>query len=416
MMKRRNTTDDNNSTTWSICPYYYTHNNGSSDDILLHRRESKLQLQQHQSYQLPSTTTKETKRTSRRRYSYPFIIKLNDPLKFDHLDEHERIQRQSLVRTWSTARQQTKRTEKRLTLAKILSEISPKNNNSNNNNIDDCGSSVSNMSRDRTQKAWDIAGNILGNRNINSSNKTFYSDDALAEKWEVIRQYNPQLDDEKIQEELNGEGEEDEGHLYTVIHNENSEVISSNGNRVSVMTTKPSQVRVMSSNMDNRDGLNMNNYRNSVAHNTGSNIQHSALVVNTTLPSRQVENNNDNSSVIDIFVHNNSSPSDASPTEDLISSSTRMLPENLEAGTLNDINPERASGRGEKMLQLDVALFIFGFLIFPLWWVGAWRYFMKIDKATVSKQLNIFRILNCYMATVSLIITGLIIGLVTVWA
>ncbi|ORE03924.1 hypothetical protein BCV72DRAFT_307805 [Rhizopus microsporus var. microsporus] len=58
--------------------------------------------------------------------------------------------------------------------------------------------------------------------------------------------------------------------------------------------------------------------------------------------------------------------------------------------------------------QLDIFLFLFGFLIFPCWWFGAWRYFLR---PTHGQCGQIFQILNCCMSLVSLLIAGLLVGL-----
>lgn len=65
--------------------------------------------------------------------------------------------------------------------------------------------------------------------------------------------------------------------------------------------------------------------------------------------------------------------------------------------------------------SIDMFLFLFGFLFFPLWWVGAWKYIMQTHVKT-AKRREVFQILNCCMSLSSLILLGLIIGLVTVWA
>ncbi|CAO3620540.1 unnamed protein product [Mucor hiemalis] len=68
--------------------------------------------------------------------------------------------------------------------------------------------------------------------------------------------------------------------------------------------------------------------------------------------------------------------------------------------------------------SFDMILFLFGFLFFPLWWVGAWNYIMQTQTKSSKKpkRREVFQILNCCMSLSSLILLGLIIGLVTVWA
>lgn len=67
--------------------------------------------------------------------------------------------------------------------------------------------------------------------------------------------------------------------------------------------------------------------------------------------------------------------------------------------------------KGEKAdlsFQLDIFLFLFGFLIFPCWWFGAWRYFLR---PTHGQCGQIFQILNCCMSLISLLMAGLLVGL-----
>lgn len=59
---------------------------------------------------------------------------------------------------------------------------------------------------------------------------------------------------------------------------------------------------------------------------------------------------------------------------------------------------------------VDVFLFLFGFLIFPLWWVGAWYYVIQKQDG-VTKSREVFQLLNCCMSLVSLLLIGLMIGL-----
>lgn len=66
-----------------------------------------------------------------------------------------------------------------------------------------------------------------------------------------------------------------------------------------------------------------------------------------------------------------------------------------------------------------IYFFLFGFLIFPLWWIGAWQYMREkknYSDRTVPKNREVFPILNFLMSLVSLLLIGLVIGLSTVWA
>ncbi|KAI8968974.1 hypothetical protein BDF20DRAFT_892620 [Mycotypha africana] len=68
-----------------------------------------------------------------------------------------------------------------------------------------------------------------------------------------------------------------------------------------------------------------------------------------------------------------------------------------------------------KTARVDMLLLLFGFLFFPLWWYGSWRFFMHTEykQKTAAKHLQL---INCFMSLVSLLLLGLMIGLVTVWA
>lgn len=82
------------------------------------------------------------------------------------------------------------------------------------------------------------------------------------------------------------------------------------------------------------------------------------------------------------------------------------------------ISPEAVTPLNSPPLKeslVDVLLFLFGFLIFPLWWIGAWYYVTK-KKDSVTKSREVFQLLNCCMSLVSLLLIGLMIGLTTVWA
>ncbi|GAA5803117.1 hypothetical protein HPULCUR_008592 [Helicostylum pulchrum] len=71
----------------------------------------------------------------------------------------------------------------------------------------------------------------------------------------------------------------------------------------------------------------------------------------------------------------------------------------------------------KKSSQKEKLLFLFGFLLFPLWWVGACQYIIQQqDHRYLSEDREIFQILNCLMSLASLLLVGLMIGLTTVWA
>ncbi|KAI7908307.1 uncharacterized protein BX663DRAFT_493758 [Cokeromyces recurvatus] len=184
------------------------------------------------------------------------------------------------------------------------------------------------------------------------------------ERWDIIPYYLPQLDNEKVQEEEGGGGlcekqqdSKDEIHSYEPTH-------------ISNKLIKTKEIHSQQQ-------------------------QQQLRVVNNTDDDNNSHRHTINSPII----------------EDLISSSTHMLSDHLEAGTIDD----RQEKDNDLHPHMDIALFLFGFLFFPLWWIGAWRYLRK-KTMNITKQDHLFCMLNCYMTMVSLIITGLIIGLVTAWA
>ncbi|KAL0074450.1 hypothetical protein J3Q64DRAFT_1778108 [Phycomyces blakesleeanus] len=70
----------------------------------------------------------------------------------------------------------------------------------------------------------------------------------------------------------------------------------------------------------------------------------------------------------------------------------------------------------------DSLLFLFGFIFFPLWWIGAWRYFKypsrEINPSETKSILPLssrgIRQLNCWMSVSSILITAILVGLL-VW-
>ncbi|KAI9025806.1 hypothetical protein CLU79DRAFT_743173 [Phycomyces nitens] len=70
----------------------------------------------------------------------------------------------------------------------------------------------------------------------------------------------------------------------------------------------------------------------------------------------------------------------------------------------------------------DSLLFLFGFLFFPLWWIGAWRHLKyPSNGANCSKDKSLWALsareigqLNCWMSVSSILIVGILVGLL-VW-
>lgn len=74
----------------------------------------------------------------------------------------------------------------------------------------------------------------------------------------------------------------------------------------------------------------------------------------------------------------------------------------LEAGSIGQSNVKPLDP------HLDLALFLFGFFLFPFWWYGAWRYFSSPTETTLALT---FQLLNCLLSLFSLLLIGLLVGL-----
>ncbi|KAI7890074.1 uncharacterized protein EV154DRAFT_262263 [Mucor mucedo] len=82
----------------------------------------------------------------------------------------------------------------------------------------------------------------------------------------------------------------------------------------------------------------------------------------------------------------------------------------IDMGSPEPITPLPTPPSPPKESLVDVFLFLFGFVIFPLWWVGAWFYVIQKQDG-VTKRREVFQLLNCCMSLVSLLLIGLMIGL-----
>ncbi|RCH79792.1 hypothetical protein CU098_006286 [Rhizopus stolonifer] len=301
-MQRRNTIDSVQS-TWPMCHYYYTHNNGSSDDILIHQRpRSDFMTRKKQPL---SSSYKGVKRF----YTYPpfsrsaFLSpKRSLPNKKYHNDLRAAFYANTSLRKYKSRQQNQK---KRQTLSNILTALTQ-------------GSSCPTM----------------GLGNISKNNRHDLIDTVhMQTKWDSIRLYHPQLDNEKIQQDM-----------------EQEDII-----------------------------LDLQRTRRN---------QHDMIAVNQALhepphtPAGQ-EEEEQQSIIIQI-----PTPSDMVPVSKTVYFSSK-----------------------------DMYLFLFGFLFFPLWWYGAWRYFAcdPTMRMFMSKRQQAFQMLNIFTSLASLLLTGLIVGLVTVW-
>jgi hypothetical protein len=375
-MKRRNTIDSAITEVWPICQYYYTHNNGSCDDILIQHRDTVKRVQRKQSQRKLIHKKSLQEFLHQKRYTYPMRYnKVMDQRRdFPH-DFNTRCV-PLIARRWSTIRM---RKQKRQTLADIITALSSPNS--------------------RTLAAGSIS--------KSDDNKDANRRNTLESKWDSIRQYNPHLDNEKIEKEFTeqfGRGSLDEGYSHSPMMESQIPVLeqqqSRNNSAVPIATATNTLLNssIISIETTNQFLLNSSADQSITATTTGD----LSGDLFTILPMQ------DHSSTID---HSNSSSS----------SSSSNSSNNSSLSSANSLFLLSMEGRGQQQKEAynsstDMFLFLFGFLFLPLWWFGAWRYFMQQDKTLISKQRLSFQILNCCMTLASLLMTGLMIGLVTVWA
>ncbi|KAF1799856.1 hypothetical protein FB192DRAFT_1474675 [Mucor lusitanicus] len=352
-MKRRNTIDSLHG-NWPIVQYYYTHNNGSCDDIL---------IQHHKSFDTPRQIHQNPSNYNNRRRTFP--MERSSPGGF-HYQQQQQQQQQNrrhshkiqvvapspiIVRQGSSYRhqqQQQRHKKKRETLANIISNLSRSNSSTLTSG------NISSMNNDDTTRV----------------------DSDLDIKWETIRQYNPQLDNEKILEQ-DSEEEEDEGYSHDV-------------------TFQRQRNDVAAAAMDMNEGSNNNN-NSSGSSSNGSN--------GLFLPAGQEGEESGTRSSDEVSIQ-----MDAANSSHEMAATAASAPK-IQLPTATTLVP-----MSNTVDHTDMFLFLFGFIFFPLWWIGTWRFFMQPDRALLHKQQRGFQIVNCCMALASLLLTGLIIGLVTVWA
>ncbi|KAL0136746.1 hypothetical protein V8B55DRAFT_1440283 [Mucor lusitanicus] len=326
-MKRRNTIDSLHG-NWPIVQYYYTHNNGSCDDIL---------IQHHKSFDTPRQIHQNPSNYNNRRRTFP--MERSSPGGF-HYQQQQQQQQQNPAAA--------KAQKKRETLANIISNLSRSNSSTLTSG------NISSMNNDDTTRV----------------------DSDLDIKWETIRQYNPQLDNEKILEQ-DSEEEEDEGYSHDV-------------------TFQRQRNDVAAAAMDMNEGSNNNN-NSSGSSSNGSN--------GLFLPAGQEGEESGTRSSDEVSIQ-----MDAANSSHEMAATAASAPK-IQLPTATTLVP-----MSNTVDHTDMFLFLFGFIFFPLWWIGTWRFFMQPDRALLHKQQRGFQIVNCCMALASLLLTGLIIGLVTVWA
>lgn len=365
-MKRRNTIDCATSDIWPICQYYYTHNNGSYDDVLTQHRGivNRVQRQQSQRRLVQKKSLQDS--MYYKRYTYPMRHNNKDK-KSDFL----------IVRGWSTTH---RRKQKRQTLANIITALSSGADSKTSAAV---GSISKSSSNDNNSKK------IITNATSRS---------ILESKWANIRQYNPQLDNEKIEQVFNeqfGRGSLDEEYSHSPIIESQTPVLEQQQTRSDGTATITTATNTL---------LNSSN----ISIETTNQLLLNSSAGKSTATGNHCDDNDDMFIAIpiqeqDVINHSSSS-----------SSSNSLSPPN--SPFLPSMERQKQQQKEAYNSSLDMFLFLFGFLFFPLWWFGAWRYSMQQDESLISKQRLSFQVLNCYMTLASLLMTGLMIGLVTVWA
>ncbi|CAO3650152.1 unnamed protein product [Mucor fragilis] len=304
-MKRRNTIDSLH-INWPIVQYYYTHNNGSCDDILI----------QHKSFDTPRQILhSQPNHYSNRRRTFPMERSVTGGLQHHPLDRRhshkiEIVAPSPIIRQESSYRKQQQRhKKKRETLANIIANLS------------------------RSNSSTLTSGNISSTKD----DDTTRVDSDLDVKWETIRQYNPQLDIEKILEQDSENGDEGYSHGLT-----SQMVDMSDGNNNSSS----------SSNDSNELFLPAGQEENGAGSNDAMSIQMGAEISNHEMAATTV----------------------IAPKAELPTAITLVPMSNFVDHT-------------------DMFLFLFGFIFFPLWWIGTWRFFMQSNKTFLHKQQRGFQVL-----------------------
>lgn len=105
--------------------------------------------------------------------------------------------------------------------------------------------------------------------------------------------------------------------------------------------------------------------------------------------------------------------------------SSNQPPENTNATLPSDVE-KRQYKEYNKQLLLNTSLFLFGFIFFPFWWIGAWLYFKRRKKTDTDELLNdafydndlfsirTFAYLNSIFSCLSFVLVAVILSLV-IW-
>ncbi|CAO0790694.1 unnamed protein product [Mucor circinelloides] len=315
--------------------YYFTHNNGSCDDIFI----------QHRSIDTLRQIRPNESNYKNRRRTFPIERSAVAGIHRQHYQQDRRhslkietMVSSPIIRRYSSNRrqQQQRYKKKRETLANIISNLS------------------------RSNSSTITGGNISSTQNDDTATRV---DSDLDIKWESIRQYNPQLDSEKILEQ----DSEDEGYSYGVTSQEQRNNLVDMNESSNNSSSHDSNGLFLPAGQEGEE-------ETGAGSNEALSIQMDAANSHQIAPNTTI------------------APKTGFPA------ATALMP------LSNNVE------------HTDMFLFLFGFIFFPLWWVGTWRFFMQSDKSFLHKQQRGFQIVNCCMALASLLLTGLIIGLVTVWA
>lgn len=408
--QRRNSTD-NFQGSWPICRYYFTHNNGSCDDILLFSgretlTEGKLQIAKESSTPIIR---------KQRRHSYPMVL-LDQATQTEQFLENSTKQHSQSLRRWSTtaARQKKKQKEQVLlasSMVPILEQVS-------SDNIGDISSSSNKIKN--------------GLQQLHLTRHLSYDEEKVEqqEEKEEISAANhcqkPEDNNEEKTEDTEAQQNQQDNDS-TTSEEEESTAVATKAETATAKLKRTTTTAATSTTLNDSGSSDINNENSSLIAHPPSTIKRAAAN-NANSTQQQSQRNNNNLSdfddtIMSIHSTNRDTSSNTTSSDEEEATSTSPLPSpksDLEKAAVAALNQKQKIPK-KKYSSTDMFLFLFGFILFPLWWIGAWNYIMQLQsksKRTLKmapKQREIFQILNCCMSLLSLLLIGLIIGLTTSW-
>jgi hypothetical protein len=286
----------------------------------------------------------------KRRYTYPIVLLDQQAYEQQFREINNLTTTPGLIlRRWSTIRKH----KKRRTLADIISNLTTQHEVSESSHIVD-----NNTDKEDVMKSM-----------------------MLEERWDSIRKYK-----EKTQQEAITTMQLKTGTSLLKVKNEDEKTAE----EPSPVTAEPSLVIDIPAQQP---------ITGSTTENTT--LMDSGININSSLLAHPPSSNSTSAGQME--------HTDINQCEDRYSSSISEVEEQ----SIRVPMPYKNDSKEQDSTTTDMFLFLFGFILFPLWWIGSWRYFTRHHR---DRKREVFQILNCYMSLASLLLTGLIIGLTTVWA